>query len=154
MFRSISITGAAPGSKADGEETVIPLSRIGICEINYRFQSITQRSTLRSGYHATKFGLTNAPAVFMDLMNRVCKPTLDNIRNVPSVTVIDSQGFIGESCTRFEMNPIKRFGHPPKSATEIRSIFGLCSSLPKVHEAFLKDRQAIWTKLTQKMINV
>ncbi|GJW98448.1 putative reverse transcriptase domain-containing protein [Tanacetum coccineum] len=27
--------------------------------------------------HLVKFGLTNAPAVFMDLMNRVCKPYLD-----------------------------------------------------------------------------
>ncbi|GKF44626.1 putative reverse transcriptase domain-containing protein, partial [Tanacetum coccineum] len=48
---------------------------------------------LRSGYHQLRvreedipktafrtrlsFGLTNAPAVFMDLMNRVCKPYLD-----------------------------------------------------------------------------
>ncbi|GJS77719.1 putative reverse transcriptase domain-containing protein [Tanacetum coccineum] len=29
-------------------------------------------------FQVTPFGLTNAPAVFMDLINRVCKPYLDN----------------------------------------------------------------------------
>ncbi|KAH0693675.1 hypothetical protein KY285_020772 [Solanum tuberosum] len=32
---------------------------------------------LRSGYHQLKFGLTNAPVAFMDLMNIVFKPYLD-----------------------------------------------------------------------------
>ncbi|GJT97359.1 putative reverse transcriptase domain-containing protein [Tanacetum coccineum] len=40
------------------------------------------KTTFRTRYihyefHVMSFGLTNAPAVFMDLMNRVCKPYLD-----------------------------------------------------------------------------
>nr|GEV36356.1 reverse transcriptase domain-containing protein [Tanacetum cinerariifolium] len=30
-------------------------------------------------FHVMSFGLTNAPAIFMDLMNRVCKPYLDKL---------------------------------------------------------------------------
>nr|GEV56656.1 hypothetical protein [Tanacetum cinerariifolium] len=42
------------------------------------------KTTFRTRYGhfefmVTPFGLTNAPAVFMDLMNRVCKPYLDKI---------------------------------------------------------------------------
>ncbi|GKF33681.1 putative reverse transcriptase domain-containing protein [Tanacetum coccineum] len=33
-------------------------------------------------FQVVPFGLTNAPAVFMDLMNRVCKPYLDKFMKV------------------------------------------------------------------------
>ncbi|GJW12520.1 putative reverse transcriptase domain-containing protein [Tanacetum coccineum] len=46
----------------------------------YRLAPSEMRELTRYGhfkYQAMLFGLTNAPAVFMDLMNRVCKPYLD-----------------------------------------------------------------------------
>ncbi|GKF06830.1 putative reverse transcriptase domain-containing protein [Tanacetum coccineum] len=45
-------------------EEDIPITAFRTCYGHYEFQVIP-------------FGLTNAPAVFMDLMNRVCKPYLD-----------------------------------------------------------------------------
>nr|GFB44845.1 putative reverse transcriptase domain-containing protein [Tanacetum cinerariifolium] len=45
-------------------EEDIPKTAFRTCYGHYEFQVIP-------------FGLTNAPAVFMDLMNRVCKPYLD-----------------------------------------------------------------------------
>nr|GEZ80831.1 retrotransposon protein, putative, Ty3-gypsy subclass [Tanacetum cinerariifolium] len=47
--------------------------------IDYR-SSVYSKIDWRSGYHQLRvmpFGLRNAPVVFMDLMNRVCKPYLD-----------------------------------------------------------------------------
>ncbi|GKA73924.1 putative reverse transcriptase domain-containing protein [Tanacetum coccineum] len=78
-----------------------PLLRIDDLFDQLQGSSVYSKTDLRSGYHQLRikeedipittfrtqyghfefqvmlFGLTNAPAVFMDLMNRVCKPYLD-----------------------------------------------------------------------------
>ncbi|GJV30048.1 putative reverse transcriptase domain-containing protein [Tanacetum coccineum] len=78
-----------------------PLSRINDLFDQFQGSSVYSMIVLRSGYHQLRikeedipittfrtryghfefqvmlFGLTNAPAVFMDLMNEVCKPYLD-----------------------------------------------------------------------------
>nr|GEV31941.1 putative reverse transcriptase domain-containing protein [Tanacetum cinerariifolium] len=78
-----------------------PLSRINDLFDQLQGSSVCSKIDLRSGYHQLRvreqdvpnaayktryghyefqvmpFGLTNSPAVFMDLLNRVCKPYLD-----------------------------------------------------------------------------
>ncbi|GKD78981.1 putative reverse transcriptase domain-containing protein, partial [Tanacetum coccineum] len=55
-----------------------PLPRIDDLFDQLQGSSVYSIIDLRSGYHQVmSFGLTNTPAVFMDLMNRVCKPYLD-----------------------------------------------------------------------------
>ncbi|GJT31568.1 reverse transcriptase domain-containing protein [Tanacetum coccineum] len=78
-----------------------PLPRIDDLFDQFQCSSVYSKIDLRSGYHQLRvrdedipktafktryghyefqvmpFGLTNVPAVFMDLMNRVCKPYLD-----------------------------------------------------------------------------
>ncbi|GJZ21342.1 putative reverse transcriptase domain-containing protein [Tanacetum coccineum] len=58
-----------------------PLLRIDDLFDQLQGSSVYSKIDLRSGYHQLKvvmpYRLTNAPGIFMDLMNRVCKPYLD-----------------------------------------------------------------------------
>nr|GEY26814.1 putative reverse transcriptase domain-containing protein [Tanacetum cinerariifolium] len=108
------------------------------------------------------FGLTNAPTVFMDLMNRVCKPYLDKFLIVfiddiliysknkeehgdHLIHVIDSQGI--------HMDPAKiksiKYWASPKTLTKIRQFLGLAGYYRRFIEGFLKIAKSM-TKLTQK----
>ncbi|GJZ33535.1 putative reverse transcriptase domain-containing protein [Tanacetum coccineum] len=90
-----------PSSSPWGAPNRYPLSRIDDLFDQLQGSSVYSKIDLRSGYHQLRvrdedipktafrtryghyefqvmpFGLSNAPAVFMDLMNRVCRPYLD-----------------------------------------------------------------------------
>nr|GFA21416.1 reverse transcriptase domain-containing protein [Tanacetum cinerariifolium] len=63
-FRINLVPGAAPVARTPYREEDIPITCFRTRYGHYEFQVMP-------------FDLTNAPAVFMDLMNRVCKPYLD-----------------------------------------------------------------------------
>ncbi|GJU04433.1 putative reverse transcriptase domain-containing protein [Tanacetum coccineum] len=113
------------------------------------------------------FGLTNAPAVFMDLMNRHAehlKLILELLKKeqlyakfskcefwIPKVQflghVIDSQGIHVDPA---KIESVKDWASP-KSATEIRQFLGLAGYYRRFIEGFSKIAKPM-TKLTQKKI--
>nr|GEU72779.1 reverse transcriptase domain-containing protein [Tanacetum cinerariifolium] len=110
--------------------------RSGYHQLRLRDEDISKMAfRTRYGYYefqVMSFGLTNAPAVFMDLMNRVCKPFLDKFVIV----------FIDDILI-YSRNKVEQEGH-------LKQILEL---LKKEELRFIKGFSKIakpMTKLTQK----
>nr|GEW32065.1 putative reverse transcriptase domain-containing protein [Tanacetum cinerariifolium] len=171
-----------------------PLPRIDDLFDQLQGSSIYSKIYLRSGYHQLRvreqdiskkafrtryghcefqvmpFGLTNTPAVFMDLMNRVCKPYLDKfvIVFIDDILIYSKNkkeheehlkailGFLKEEKLRgIHVDPAKiesvKDWASPKTPTEIRQFLGLAGYNQRFIEGFSKIAKSM-TKLTQKGI--
>ncbi|GJX81787.1 putative reverse transcriptase domain-containing protein [Tanacetum coccineum] len=153
-----------------------PLPRIDDLFDQLQGSSVYSKIDLRSGYHRLRvcdedipktafrtryghyefqvmpFGLTNAPAVFMDLMNRNCTPSSQNVtfgyRRVQFLGhVIDSKGIHVDPA---KIESIKDW-ESPKTPTEIRQFLGLAGYYRRFIEGFSKISKPM-TKLTQKNV--
>nr|GFA66745.1 putative reverse transcriptase domain-containing protein [Tanacetum cinerariifolium] len=113
-----------------------PLPRIDDLFDQLQGPSVYSKIDLRSGYHQLRvmpFGLINAPAVFMDLMNWFLGH------------VIDSQGINVDPA---KIESVKDWTSP-KSPTEIHQFLGLAGYYRRFIEGFSKITKPM-TKLTQK----
>nr|GEV68148.1 putative reverse transcriptase domain-containing protein [Tanacetum cinerariifolium] len=136
-----------------------PLPRIDDLFDQLQGSSIYLKIDLRTGYHQLRireedipitafrtqygqyelpFDLTNAPAVFMDLMNRVCKPYLDK-------HVMDSEGVHVDPA---KIEAIKNWA-TPTTPTEVRQFLGLADYYRRFIKGFSLISKPL-TKLTQK----
>nr|GEU55607.1 putative reverse transcriptase domain-containing protein [Tanacetum cinerariifolium] len=103
LIPDVALVARAPSELKELSDQLKELSEKGFIRPS---SSVYSKIDLRSGYHqlrireedipitafqtryghfefqVTSFGLTNAPCVFMDLMNQVCKPYLDKFVNV------------------------------------------------------------------------
>nr|GEV06886.1 putative reverse transcriptase domain-containing protein [Tanacetum cinerariifolium] len=119
--------------------------------------------TIKKTEDKSKEKLTNAPVIFMDLMNRMCKPYLDKfvIVFIDDILiyskskqeheflghVIDSQSI---HMNHAKIESIKEW-KSPKTPTEIRQFLGLASYYRRFIEGFSKITKPM-TKLTQKNV--
>nr|GEU42315.1 putative reverse transcriptase domain-containing protein [Tanacetum cinerariifolium] len=150
------------------------------------FRIIYSKIDLRSGYHQlrvreqdipktafrTRYGhyefqvmpfwLTNAPTVFIDLMNRVCKPYLDKfvIVFIDDILIYSKDEKEHEEHLKailegIYVDPAKiesiKDWSSPKTPTEIRQFLGLVGYYRRFIEGFSKIIKSM-TKLTQKGI--
>ncbi|GJT52324.1 putative reverse transcriptase domain-containing protein [Tanacetum coccineum] len=161
-----------------------PLPRIDDLFDQLQGSSIYSKIDLRSGYHQLRvreedipktafrtryghyefqvmsFGLTNAPAVFMDLMNRVCKPYLDKfvIVFIDDILIYSKSKKEHEEHLRQILKLLKKeelyakfskYWASPKTPTEIRQFLGLTGYYRRFIKGFSKIVKSM-TKLTQK----
>nr|GEU61748.1 putative reverse transcriptase domain-containing protein [Tanacetum cinerariifolium] len=148
--------------------------RSGYQQLRVREQDIPKTAfRTRYGHYEFQvmpFGLTNAPVVFMDLMNRVCKPYLDEfvIVFIDDILIYSKNekeheehlkailGLLKEEKLRgIHVDPAKiesvKDWASPKTSTEIRQFLGLAGYYQRFIEGFSKIAKSM-TKLTQKAI--
>ncbi|GKA88055.1 putative reverse transcriptase domain-containing protein [Tanacetum coccineum] len=118
--------------------------RLGYHQLRVRKEDIPKTSfRTRYGHYEFQvmpFSLMNAPAVFMDHMNRI--PKVQFLSHV-----IDSKGIHVDPA---KIESIKDWASP-KSPTEIRQFLGLAGYYRRFIEGFLKIAK-LMTKLTQKKV--
>ncbi|GJU64720.1 putative reverse transcriptase domain-containing protein [Tanacetum coccineum] len=171
-----------------------PLPRIDDLFDQLQGSSVYSKIDLRSGYHQLRvreediqktafktryghykfqvmpFGLTNTPAVFMDLMNRVCKPYLDKFvivciddiliysRNKKEheehlkliLEMLKKEQFQGIHVDPAKIESIKDW-ESPNTATEIHQFLGLANYYRRFIKGFSRIAKPM-TKLTQKKV--
>ncbi|GJR03824.1 putative reverse transcriptase domain-containing protein, partial [Tanacetum coccineum] len=171
-----------------------PLPRIDDLFNQLQGSSVYSKIDLRSGYHQLRvreedipktafrtryghyefqvmpFGLTNALDVFMDLMNRVCKPYLDKfvIVFIDDILIYSKSKQEHEEHLKLILELLKKeqLGRylrrsakiesikdwaSPKTATKIRQFLGLAGYYCRFIEGFSKISKSM-TKLTQKKV--
>ncbi|GJW96274.1 putative reverse transcriptase domain-containing protein [Tanacetum coccineum] len=119
-------------------------------------------------FQVMSFGLTNAPAVFMDLENRVCKPYLDKFvivfiddiliysRNKEEhvdhlriiLELLKKEKFKGIHVDPVKIKAVKNWASPT-TPTEVRQFLGLAGYYQKFIKDFSKIAKSL-TELTQK----
>ncbi|GKA67779.1 reverse transcriptase domain-containing protein [Tanacetum coccineum] len=128
------------------------------------------KTTFRTRYEHFEFtiipfGLTNAPAVFMDVMNRVCRPYLDKfvIVFIEDILIYSKTQeehlrevqFLGHviNCNGIHVDPSKieavKNWKAPRTPTEVRLLLGLAGYYRRFIENFSKIAKSL-TILTQK----
>ncbi|GJS59194.1 putative reverse transcriptase domain-containing protein [Tanacetum coccineum] len=170
-----------------------PLPRIDDLFDQLQGSSVYSKINLRSGYHQLRvreedipktafrthyghyefqvmpFGLTNVPAVFMDLMNRVCKPYLDKFiivfiddiliysknkqeheEHLKLILELLKKEELYAKFSKSKIESIKDWASS-KSPTEIRQFLGLARYYRRFIEGFSKIAKPM-TKLTQKKV--
>ncbi|GKD87085.1 putative reverse transcriptase domain-containing protein [Tanacetum coccineum] len=139
------------------------MSQSGYHQLRVREEDIP-KTTFRTRYghyefQVMSFGLTNAPAVFMDLMNQVCKPYLDKF----VIVFIDDILIYSKSKEEhaehlnegIHVDPTKiesiKDWASPKTPTEIRQFLGLAGYYQRFIDGFSKISKPMM-KLTQKNV--
>ncbi|GKE16474.1 putative reverse transcriptase domain-containing protein, partial [Tanacetum coccineum] len=137
----------APAEMKELAEQLKELSNKGYHQLRVKEEDIP-KTAFRTRYRhyefrVMPFRLTNAPAVFMDLMNRVCKPYLDKF------VIVFIDDILIYSATRKETKCPEIYYGVAEEEELIRQFLGLAGYYRRFIEGFSKIAKPM-TELTQK----